>query len=292
MIDAHHHIWRQADLPWLLGPEQPRIFGSYAPIKRDYMIEEFLEDIDGTGITGSVYVQANWAPNWALDEARWVAAESARSGWPMAIVGFADMRSRRAAEALKRLTDVPGICGIRHQFHWHENPAYRFAPGPDLCEEGQVMENIARLGDLGLSFDLQVFASQMPGAAKLAQACPDVTFVLQHAGMLEDHSKAGRKLWLTGMTALADCPNVVCKLSGLGTFIHRNDPEHITDQVKTALKLFGPERCMFGSNYPIEKLWTSYADLFAAYMDAVPKSHRNAVFAGTAARVYGLNNHT
>ena len=128
----------------------------------------------------------------------------------------------------------------------------------------------------------------MAGAVRLAKSCPDVTFVLQHAGMLEDHSKAGRKAWLEGLSALAACKNVACKLSGLGTFIHKNDPEHIKDQVKTALKLFGPDRCLFGSNYPIEKLWTSYSDLWAAYQDAVPKAHRNQVFTKTAARIYRL----
>ncbi len=289
MIDAHHHIWRQSDLPWLLGPEQPRIFGPYAPIKRDYMIEEFLEDTKGAGLKGSVYVQANWAPNWALDEARWVAAESARSGWPMAIVAFADMTSRTCAAQLAKLADVPSVVGIRHQFHWHENPLYRFAKHPDLCEDPIVQENIAGLAEHGFSFDLQVFADQMPGAVKLAKVCPEVTFILQHAGMLEDTSKAGRKAWLEGMTALAACPNVMCKLSGLGTFIHRNDPDHIADQVKTALKLFGPERCLFGSNYPIEKLWTSYADLWVAFRKAVPKAHHKAVFNETAARIYRLD---
>ena len=64
IIDAHHHIWRQADLPWLLGPEQPRIFGPYKAIMRDYLIDDFLDDIKGSGIEKSVYVQANWAPNW------------------------------------------------------------------------------------------------------------------------------------------------------------------------------------------------------------------------------------
>jgi hypothetical protein len=72
MIDAHHHIWRQADLPWLIGPEQPRIFGPYRAIMRDYSIREYQADIAGTGIAKSVYVQANWAPNWAADEVAWV----------------------------------------------------------------------------------------------------------------------------------------------------------------------------------------------------------------------------
>ena len=79
IIDAHHHIWRQADLPWLLGPEQPRIFGPYKAIMRDYLIEEFLDDIKGSGIEKSVYVQANWAPNWFADEAAWVQSVADRS---------------------------------------------------------------------------------------------------------------------------------------------------------------------------------------------------------------------
>lgn len=88
---------------------------------------------------------------------------------------------------------------------------------------------------------------------------------------------------------LAACENVTCKISGLGTFLHRNDADHIADQVKTALRLFGPERCLFGSNYPIEKLWTPFQDLWKATLSAVPKKHRDTVFTETAVRVYRLN---
>ncbi|WP_341367646.1 amidohydrolase family protein [Yoonia sp. BS5-3] len=288
MIDAHHHIWRQADLPWLLGPEQPRIFGPYAPIKRDYPIEEYIKDVKKSGITGSVYVQVNWAPNWALDEARWVQAEGKRTGWPMGIVAYADMTSRHCAAQLKALSDIPEVRGIRHQFHWHENPLYRFAPHADLCEDSQVQANVGLLADYGFSFDLQVFARQMPGAVKLVKANPQVTFILQHAGMLEDKTKATRKLWLDGMTALAKCRNTVCKLSGLGTFLHKNDTKHITDQIGVALDLFGAERCMFGSNFPIEKLWTSFPKLIGAHLKAVPETDHQSVFSQTAARVYRL----
>jgi predicted TIM-barrel fold metal-dependent hydrolase len=291
MIDAHHHIWRQTDLPWLLGPERPRIFGPYGAIKRDYPIEEYLADIDGTGIAKSVYVQANWAPNWAADEAAWVSAEAGRTGWPHAIVAFADMTARDVRPALDRLAAFPLVRGIRHQFHWHENPLYRFAPRADLCADPVVRANIARLADYGFSFDLQVFAGQMEGAADLAAATPGVTFVLQHAGMLEDTSKAGRTAWERGMKRLAACPNVVTKLSAFGTFTHRNDPDFIADMVTTAAKLFGADRCMYGSNFPIEKLWTSYADLFAAFRAAakgLPKKAQTQIFNDTAARVYRL----
>ena len=130
----------------------------------------------------------------------------------------------------------------------------------------------------------------MPDAAGLAEACPKVIFVLQHAGMLEDLSPAGRAAWRAGMVRLAACPNVVCKLSGLGTFIHRNDPAHIAAIVAEALAIFGPDRCLFGSNFPIEKLWTNYRALVDAHLDAVKSNpgHRDAIMHDTAMRVYRI----
>jgi predicted TIM-barrel fold metal-dependent hydrolase len=291
IIDAHHHVWRRADLPWLMGPMQPRIFGPYEPIRRDYAIEEYLEDIRGTRVTGSVYVQANWAPERALDEAAWVQGIAEEHGWPHAIVAYADFTAPDVRPQLDRLARVPLVRGIRQQFHWHENPMYRFASRPDLAADPVVQRKVARLADYGWSFELQVFAGQMADAAGLAQACPNVTFVLQHAGMLENLSEEGRAAWRDGMRLLAACPNVESKLSGLGTFLHRNDPDHIARIVDETLALFGPERCIFGSNFPIEKLWTSYEELIAAFDVAVDRHGRAAaaaVFHDTAARVYKI----
>ena len=291
MIDAHHHIWLQKDLPWLLGPEQPRIFGAYAAIKRDYLIEEYLEDLRGTGIEKSVYVQANWAPNWFEDEVAWVQDTADAHGWPHGMVGYADFTQEDVSPQLDRLRRYPLMRGIRQQLHWHKVADYRFAARPDLAADPLVRRNIARLADYGWSFDLQVFTSQMEDAAGLAEACPDVTFILQHAGMLEDTSPSGWKAWRAGMRRLADCPNVVSKLSGLGTFSHRNDPEFIAKVIKSTVKIFGAKRCLFGSNFPIEKIWTGYAELFAAYRSAtrnLDPDDQQAIFQDTAARVYRL----
>jgi predicted TIM-barrel fold metal-dependent hydrolase len=288
-IDAHHHIWRQADLPWLVGPMQPRIFGPYEPIRRDYLIQEYLADIRGNGVTRSVYVQANWAPERGFDEAAWVQAVAAVHGWPHAIVAHADLTVPDVRPQLDRLAGVPLVRGIRQQLHWHENPMYRFAAHPDLPADPVLQRNVARLADYGFAFELQVFAPQMAAATALAEACADATFVLQHAGMIEDLSDEGRAAWQDGMRQLAACPNVVSKLSGLGTFIRRNDPAHIAWITDATLALFGPRRCLFGSNFPIEKLWTSYGELTGAYEAALARHGPDAaaaVFEGTAARVY------
>jgi predicted TIM-barrel fold metal-dependent hydrolase len=291
IIDAHHHIWRQADLPWLAGPMVPRIFGPYEPIRRDYPIEEYLEDIAGSDVVRSVYVQANWPPDRAEDEAEWVQSEAERTGWPHGIVAYADLMAGDVRPALARLARVPLVRGIRMQLHWHDNPQYRFARHADVADDAVFRRNFVALADHGLSFDLQVFAPQMAGAARLAADHPGTTFILQHAGMLEDLSETGRADWRRGMRLLAAQPNVVAKLSGLGTFIHRNDPEHIAGIVRETAALFGPDRCLFGSNFPIEKLWTDYAALAAAYRHAVSgftPAEQAAMLHDTAARVYRL----
>ena len=291
IIDAHHHIWRQADLPWLSGPMRPRIFGPYEPIRRDYTIDEYLADVAGSGVTRSVYVQTNWANDRFEDETAWVQQTADEHGWPHAIVAHADLTVDDIRPQLDRLARYPLVRGVRMQLHWHDNPLYRFANGPGLCDDPVVQRNVAHLADYHFSFDLQVFAPQMAGAARLADACPRVTFILQHAGMLEDLSPEGRTAWRDGMQQLAACPNVVSKLSGLGTFIHRNDPAHIADVVAETVALFGAERCLFGSNFPIEKLWTSYRALVDAFRSAAAPlgaRERDALFRATAIGIYRL----
>ena len=291
VVDAHHHIWRRADLPWLTGPMQPRIFGPYEPIRRDYPMREFLADVEGSGVVASVYVQVNWAPGRFEDEVAWVSDVAAETGWPHAIVGYADVTADDVTTQLERLAAYPLVRGIRQQFHWHDNALYRFAARPDLLAEPAVRRNIAKLADHGWAFDLQVFANQMTEAAGLVRACPDVPFVLQHCGMPEDLSADGREAWLDGLKQLADISNCVVKLSGLGTFIHRNDPGHIAGIASQTVALFGPDRCLFGSNFPIEKLWTDYRSLIGAYRAAIAPmgpTAEAAVFHDTAKRVYRI----
>ncbi len=161
VVDGHHHIWRQADLPWLMGPMQPRIFGPYEPIRRDYPIEEFRADLDGLGVVKSVYVQTNWAPEAYEDEAAWVQRTADKTGWPHAIVAYADVSADDVRPQLDRLSRYPLVRGVRMQLHWHENPQYRFASRPNLAADSRIQRNVGRLADYGLSFDLQVFAPQM-----------------------------------------------------------------------------------------------------------------------------------
>lgn len=289
VIDAHHHIWRRADLAWLQGPVQPRIFGDYSAVRRDYTIDEYLQDIADMSVAKSVYVQTNWPAENALREVEWVQAVADAYGYPHAIVGFADL----ASADLEQLIEAQRLCanlrGVRQQLYWHENPAYRFAPRPDVLMDRAWRRGLSVLERRGLLFELQVFASQMHDAATMARDHAGVQFVLIHAGMLEDTSKEGWKRWREGMARLAAESNVSVKLSGLDTFERKLAPALTASIIKETVALFGPERCMFGSNFPIEKIWTSYRALMESFRTAIscfPEAAQRAILHDTAARLY------
>ncbi|MBI0539001.1 amidohydrolase [Roseomonas sp. KE2513] len=289
VIDAHHHVWRQADLDWLQGEERPRIFGPYRPIMRDYLVEEFIADAAPSGVARSVYVQANWPNSRAFEEAAWVQGEGERAGMIGGIIAFADFADPGVGAHLDRLRALPALRGVRQQLHWHRTPLYQFAARPNLSDDPDWRRGFALLAPTGLLFELQVFAGQANPAERLVRDFPDQTFVLEHAGMLEDRSDTGWAEWRGFMARLAQHPNVCTKLSGLGTFLRAARAEDWAPVVRPTLDLFGPERCLFGSNFPIEKLWTSYADLFATFstcIDHLDEAGRRAVLHDTAARLY------
>lgn len=290
-IDGHHHIWRLKDLTWLSGPQVPRIFGPYEPICRDYPIEEFRADTDGCNVVKSVYVQTNWPAGQSYDEAKWVQSVSDATGWPHANVAHADLADPDCGSLIKRLAQLSATRGIRQQLHWHENAQYRFAPHPEVMNDPAWRKGLAHLADHGLLFEIQLFTSQMKHGAALAHAFPDTVFVLEHAGMLEDMSEEGWKRWSEGMQALAAAPNMNVKLSGLGTFVHTCAADVMGPIIRETVKIFGADRCLYGSNFPIEKLWTDYRTLyttFRASIDHLNDEEQHAILYGTAARLYRI----
>ncbi len=291
VVDAHHHIWRQADLAWLQGPPQPRIFGEYAAICRDYPVEEYTAEARAAGVVRSVYVQTNWPAGREEEEVAWVQAVGDRHGFPHAIVGYADLAAPTVGATLDRMMKHARLRGIRQQLHWHEQPLYRFAARPDLMDDAAWRAGLSEVVRRGLLFELQVFAGQMEASARLVRDFPQATFVLLHAGMLEDRSPGGWSLWRAGMRALAAAPNVHVKLSGLGTFPRACAVELWGPVIRETVDLFGAARCMFGSNFPIEKLWTTYDEVVRVTTECLagrPEVDQRAVLHDTATRLYRL----
>jgi predicted TIM-barrel fold metal-dependent hydrolase len=237
-------------------------------------------------------VQTNWDPSRKVEEVEWVQSLADANGWPHAIVGFADLAAADLDATLDAEQRCPLLRGVRQQVHWHENPQYRFAARPDVIADPAWRHGLSRLDPRGLLFELQIFASQMDLGADLAHAFPETNFVLLHAGMLEDPSEAGRLAWRRGMRRLATFPNVYVKLSGLGTFVHRASIDDIQPIVSNVVSMFGAERCLWGSNFPIEKLWTSYPTLIALIRQAVshlPVEDQRQILSETARRLYRIH---
>ena len=199
IIDAHHHIWRLAETAWLNGPPVKRIFGDYQPIRKDYLAKDFMADVVPTGVVKSVYMQVNVA-----------ARPGDRRGQMGAVARPTSTASRMRCRPLPtcsipasaRCSTSSMACSntraIRQQIHWHENPQYRFADRPDVMNDPQWRRGLKELGKRKLMFELQVFSQQMDNALKLVRDFPEVTFVLQHCGMLQDTSPEGVALLAPG----------------------------------------------------------------------------------------------
>lgn len=291
IIDAHHHIWRTADCPMISGPMVPRLFGDYTAIKRDYLMEEFLEDVRPSDVVNSIYVKGAWPFERSVEEADWVQAEFDRTGWPLGIIAYVDFAGPDVAATLSRLAKIPNVKGIRQQLNWHENPLLTYAKRPDVMADPRFVQGFSRIQDHDLLFELQVFSSQKQDSIDFVSRFPDVRFVLSHGGMLEDLSPDGRAEWKRMIHGLAALPNVSVKLSGLGMFVHRIDPPSVDYIITECLAAFGVERCIYGSNFPIEKIWTDYDTLITTYrasLDHLSEIDQRAILHDNAVRTYNL----
>lgn len=291
IIDSHHHVWEQSDIEWLQGDIQPRIFGDYTSIKKDYLIDDYIDDVVDFNVEKSVYIQCNWPKSRCLDEARFIDECYNKSGWPCAFIGYCDLLDANARETLDRLFDYPLTRGIRMQLHWHKNDLYSFANSPSIMNDKIFNKNFEHLIKHDAVFELQVFQGQMQSTEKLIDRYPDINFILQHAGMPHDLSDDGMKEWYNFITKLSEYKNLFIKLSGLGTFINQNDPKFINEIVNKVLKIYSSDRCLFGSNFPIEKIWCNYGDIIDAYNAATSKLSeidKKNIFYETANRLYKL----
>jgi len=286
-IDAHHHLWDLSAVhyPWLMAKGVTRFFGDPTPIQRDYPLAEFRRD--AAGMAASVHIQVGAQDG--LAEARWIqSVADAAPDWPMVQVAFCDLTADELAARLDALQALPSVRGVRQ--------IVGRAPGEDaqtgtnaLLDDPRFAAGLAAAGRRGLSFDLQLIPALYPAMARVLDRAPEVPVALCHAGSPHDRSRAGLAAWAEALRHLSDRPQVVCKLSGLGMFDPAWTPDGIRPIVETCLDQFGPARCMFGSNFPVDSLSSDYATIVAAYEAVLPNKARRAVFHDTAARFYGLS---
>jgi L-fuconolactonase len=279
IIDAHQHLWDPARrrYPFLEDP-------ALAPIRRPYRASDLWEVTDGR-VAGTVLVQT---VGDRAETEEFLATAAASDGLVKGVVGWVDLTAGDLAEQLGKLRAGPGgerLVGIRHQV--------QDEPDPGWLARADVRRGIRAVGEAGLAYDLLVLTPQLEDARAAVEALPEVRFVLDH--LAKPPIAAGEwEPWASGVAALAALPNVTAKLSGLVTEAVWDDwdAERIGRYAEHALTLFGPDRLMFGSDWPVCTLAGSYSDVFAlavALTLDLGESERAAVFGDTAARVYGLS---
>jgi predicted TIM-barrel fold metal-dependent hydrolase len=291
VIDTHHHIWRRLDIPWLADPPIPRMYGEYFGLRRDYRVEEWINDVVPEGVTKSVHVTANWGPARALDETRWLQSVADKHGFPHGIVCEAVMTDADLDAKLKAQTQFPNLRGVREQIFWDSHPLRQRVSRPDYCNAPEFRRGFALLEKYGLSFELQVFAGQVKYAVELIKAFPNMPMILLHSGMLTDRSPLMIEQWRAALTAMAAFPNVHVKLSGLGMFSLGLTYPQARQVIRDSIQIFGIERTIYGSNFPLEKLHASYADFIALYrkvMSEYSEADQRKVFYDNAVKFYRL----
>ena len=296
VIDPHHHLWDlgRNKYPWLQERLlAPRLEGDIRPIAEDYLLKDYLSDVRNHNVVKSVHVECGWDPSNPVGETEWLQTMADKHGFPHGIVARATLDAPDVEQILEGHARHKNVRGIRHAINWHPDPAKTYVNRPDLVSTDAWRRGFSLLRRFGLSFDLQLYPAQMAGAAVLAHANPDVLIILNHAGMPVDRNEEGLRLWRRGMQELATAANVVVKISGLGTVDPDWTVESIRPFVLQTIDAFGVSRCMFASNFPVDKLYSDFDTLYAAFRKITASfsaEERRMLFHDNAARYYRLLN--
>lgn len=294
IVDCHHHLWNLSKnyYPWLTDRVTKRVCGEYGPIRRNYLLSDFRRDAEGVNLIKSVHVQAEHDHSDPVRETSWLqsTADSEDSrGFPHAIVAYADFTQDDVASVLEAHCRFRNVRGIRQMLH--ESRVDASKPGPSLLEDSRWCRNFSMIERFPLSFDLQIYPSQAAAARLLVKNHPNVAFVLCHMLQPADRTTEGLRAWRAAIEQFVELPNTVIKISGVGMFDRTWTIDSLRPIVLTVIDIFGIDRCMFGSNFPVDGMMSGYARLwstFAALVSDFPKSQQQQLFSGNAIRVYRI----
>jgi len=308
VIDAHHHLWDLAarEHRWLMGGQPWASDDQLARLRRSFVLADLAPLAAGAGITGTVVIQTVAEP-WETPDLLALAAgrdpypaqqepggpaeagavQPALAGGLLAgVVGWTDLTGPAVADAAAGLRELPGgefLCGIRHPLLAEPDPGWLARPA--------VLRGLQALAASGLAFDIVARPDQLPAAVTAARSLPELTMVLDHLGGPPAGSGQDREdgPWATAIRRLAALPNVSCKLSGAHSVPARAGD--LRPYYQTVLAAFGPDRLMFGSDWPVSTLAAPYGqvcDLYRELTAQLSPAEQDAIFDRTARRVYRL----
>lgn len=276
VVDAHHHLWDLAVRPQPFLDSNPVL----APLRRAFSLANLAPLAAAAGVGRTVVVQTVTEPAETTE----LMALADAGGLIAAVVGWADLTDARVGESLASLRAAPGgqfLAGIRHPLLTEPDPLWLHRP--------DVRRGLNAVAAAGLVFDLVLPPALLPAAVRAVADVPDLTFVLDHLGNVDVTADGPPDAaWARSFRALAALPNVVCKLSGI---LGEATADRLRPYAEIALEAFGPERLMFGSDWPVSTLSAGYGDVVAAaraLTAGLTAPERAAVLADTACAVYRI----
>lgn len=292
IIDAHQHFWDpQANYhPWLSDePMIPFRYGNYGPIRKRYLPPDYLAEARPINVVGSVYVETEWDPNDPLGETAYAHALHDAHGYPNAVVAQAWLDRAGAEDLIVAQASFPLVRSVRHKPVSAPCPAEARRGRAGSMDDPVWRAGFGLVQRHGLMFDLQAPWWELDAAAELASDFPGTTIVLNHAGLPSDRSPQGLEGWRRAMARLARHPNVALKISGIGL---EDRAWSITDNgpvIRDAVSIFGWQRCMFASNFPVDSLVGGFSTILNGFYHAtsgLSDDARRALFHDNAVRIY------
>ncbi len=282
IVDAHQHFWdlRVNYHPWLCDePPSLHRYGECSALRRNYLPADYFSDARGFEVLKTVYVETEWDPRDPLGETAWVERLRRETGFPTVMVGQAWLERADVATVLEGQARFAFVRGVRQK------------PRRGQMRDARWRAGYARLARLGLRFDLQTAWTELADAAALCREFPDTQLVLNHAGLPADRSAAGIAGWKAALGVLAACPNAALKISGIG---ERGTPwtaQRNREIVLSAIEIFGVARAMFASNFPVDSLCASFAEVYSGFREIVkdfPAAEQRRLFHDNALRIYAM----
>jgi predicted TIM-barrel fold metal-dependent hydrolase len=283
--DTHVHFWDLKDpklrYSWL-EPETPDhpALGNYDALKMQrYWADDFLRETRFANVGNVIHVQAAIGIDDPVEETRWLEAFSERLGVPHGIVAYVDLEAEGAADVVARHAEFAHVCGIRDLRY------DGYLSSPDWRRGFSALERHA------LVACMDPLVEVMDDAADLAATFPGITICIDHAGFPRRRDREYFEAWRAGMRRIAANPNTVVKISGLGMVDHGWTVESLRPWVAECIETWGLERSFFGTNWPVDRLYSDYGDVIDAYrtlVDDFTEEERVALFSGNANRIFRL----
>ncbi len=270
IIDAHHHFWdlRLNKHPWLCGTERiPFRYGDYSQMCENFLVDDYRQVSSAHTVVKTVHMEAEWVSDDPVGETVWLHELHDKTGYPHAVIGQAWFGRDDIAEVLAGHASYPLVRSVRQKPKAAPSPETFVAGAPGSMADPAFREGYAHLARHGLHYDLQCPWWHLGEAADLARDFPDTLIILNHTGLPSDRSAGGLAGWRAAMEQFAECANTALKISGIGVPGKAWTAELNGDVVRQTIEMFGVERCMFASNFPVDGLCASFDEIFASYKE-------------------------